>query len=1270
MAEDLKKSKNVRQHTRNLPRDVATKRMVAYLRRVGLRAREGTQNRFGVGRDQRELVYKDPGSPAHEAGHALMTPVGQDLRSRQRHIGQVGTSKGITPDESLDDENAAYAMEPKLGRRAGVRIEDSNAHKHYATTHEIRKIPGGYTPRSPAEGYALGQEAAARELTAVDEGRKVIGPKGQVQQGTSVDAKINARAMRKDETGFPKWRDQYPMVDADHSHHLETAAAIQEFMHKVPRHQAEAAAHEEYRKDQLAEAAAHHLVGMKAAHAAGALEDAKKHGVLYALAAKQLGFDPAGEPPSDITTKEKNLSATKPVYKFKSHKGDAFALPQLPPAEQQVQKAEPPGRLPADTQAAISADPAAVERATLRPAFHNPSTGEVHAMDSAWHNTDELAEKTGNPQGWDPDPEEWVAGFSDHRGQFYDRYQAARKVQGRSIEPDDYEDCPDHLESLNYYQGVKDGYYKSESSLEKAAPPPITGEYGHHLPQKLRAAGYSLTVEHAGTEFVNNRYVPQARALLYVKGKPILSASTRPDGSGLDYHELDLKSRQWKPSAGVAFPGLEQGFHGALAEHLGPHAAEAGVGTPPMPYLRKDDVLQLPGAAATPPVQPDRKAGGMKVASLLGHKRKVAAQAREAAQAAPLPSGTPDELLEQGTDLHDAGDVHNAARFYRSAINANPNMFEAHLNLGQLLHDSGDPMAAYSHYETAGRLKPSDPTVHFNLGVAQEDMGHTQDAINHYRAALQLDPAMADAHFNIARLHEQIGDTQSAIRHLNEHRRLSSGKGPSAPPAETSPKGFVQSVREWPQDGPTTVRNSSLAPANDNNSVIKPSAPPAEGKVIPFQRSELRKSADPRFFQQDDRGASYHDYSDHLPEGHGGLVVKSYEQTPYITEAHYYPRGEKFPMASMLHNSVSGITQMETYGQVLPDLKVRMLNALGSHHRVMGVDPPMSANLQEAHRPQNRPSLQSVRSSFAGPEEAAPAAAGPAPLRNSEFGLRLESLAKRSKNVREMISKITPRQAEQRRVKYAQSIGLKPVKDPFINTPGSSNFPQASRSKLPYGDSFGIEHETAHAMMTPSGKTVRQYQDYLSSHAKPQKQDEDSYEPDDDHYETQLDDVRANQLENLIDRRAGVAPSKFRSEFRTNIVGPRDQEEMPEGWVDEEATKRARRSGLPRWKRNSGKNQRSIELPNPEIRSEAQDTARDFDEGARFTGQGKITQSRYGQNGPHGSGPLKQTLDQRINRGLSGVNWLRDYRERVAIKEQNARMNGGGGPYPGWNKGR
>lgn len=110
----------------------------------------------------------------------------------------------------------------------------------------------------------------------------------------------------------------------DHAKGLEMDAAMNEFGHKMPRAQAEEEAHKKYVENQHVEAAAHHLAGIKAAHGAGDMEAARKHGLMYNLHSKALGTDPVGPAhPSVVSSMEKTPAK---VYKFKAHRGDLFAL--------------------------------------------------------------------------------------------------------------------------------------------------------------------------------------------------------------------------------------------------------------------------------------------------------------------------------------------------------------------------------------------------------------------------------------------------------------------------------------------------------------------------------------------------------------------------------------------------------------------------------------------------------------------------------------------------------------------------------------------------------------------------------------------------------------------------------------------------------------------------------------------------------------------------------------------------------------------------------
>jgi tetratricopeptide (TPR) repeat protein len=109
---------------------------------------------------------------------------------------------------------------------------------------------------------------------------------------------------------------------------------------------------------------------------------------------------------------------------------------------------------------------------------------------------------------------------------------------------------------------------------------------------------------------------------------------------------------------------------------------------------------------------------------------------------------------------------------YRHALELDPDLADAHLNLGRLEHEAGELGRAEAHYRDAVRLAPEDPTSHFNLGVLLEDRGRPEEAILAYRQAIVRDPDAGDAHYNLGLLLESRGRKSEAIRHLMTARRL------------------------------------------------------------------------------------------------------------------------------------------------------------------------------------------------------------------------------------------------------------------------------------------------------------------------------------------------------------------------------------------------------------------------------------------------------------------------------------------------------------------
>ena len=117
-----------------------------------------------------------------------------------------------------------------------------------------------------------------------------------------------------------------------------------------------------------------------------------------------------------------------------------------------------------------------------------------------------------------------------------------------------------------------------------------------------------------------------------------------------------------------------------------------------------------------------------------------------------------------------------AERAYARALQLDPTMSDAHLNLGKLYHDAGMLKECEPHYRAAVQYAPGDAAPYFNLGVLLEDLKQPREAARLYTEALDRDPEFADAHYNLGLVLESLGKKQEAFTHLRTARKLYLGK--------------------------------------------------------------------------------------------------------------------------------------------------------------------------------------------------------------------------------------------------------------------------------------------------------------------------------------------------------------------------------------------------------------------------------------------------------------------------------------------------------------
>jgi tetratricopeptide (TPR) repeat protein len=124
--------------------------------------------------------------------------------------------------------------------------------------------------------------------------------------------------------------------------------------------------------------------------------------------------------------------------------------------------------------------------------------------------------------------------------------------------------------------------------------------------------------------------------------------------------------------------------------------------------------------------------------------------------------------LDEGDD----STQEEAAAAYRKALELDPSLVAALINLANI-HYSRDELAeAQALYERAIGLESDFFEAHFNLGNIYHDLGRFPEAQGCYREALRLNPFYADTHFYLAVTFEKMGQSQEARPHWRAYQQL------------------------------------------------------------------------------------------------------------------------------------------------------------------------------------------------------------------------------------------------------------------------------------------------------------------------------------------------------------------------------------------------------------------------------------------------------------------------------------------------------------------
>lgn len=137
-------------------------------------------------------------------------------------------------------------------------------------------------------------------------------------------------------------------------------------------------------------------------------------------------------------------------------------------------------------------------------------------------------------------------------------------------------------------------------------------------------------------------------------------------------------------------------------------------------------------------------------------------------------SVTAEQYFMAASILDDADPTNfdEAAVAYRRALEIDPYMVPALINLANIHYARDEIAEAQALYERAITLEGDVFEAHFNLGNILHDLGRYPQAQACYRDALRLNPTYADAHFYLAVTLEKNGQSPDARPHWKAYQQL------------------------------------------------------------------------------------------------------------------------------------------------------------------------------------------------------------------------------------------------------------------------------------------------------------------------------------------------------------------------------------------------------------------------------------------------------------------------------------------------------------------
>ncbi|MFQ3680325.1 MAG: tetratricopeptide repeat-containing glycosyltransferase family protein, partial [Pseudanabaenaceae cyanobacterium] len=168
----------------------------------------------------------------------------------------------------------------------------------------------------------------------------------------------------------------------------------------------------------------------------------------------------------------------------------------------------------------------------------------------------------------------------------------------------------------------------------------------------------------------------------------------------------------------------------------------------------------------------------------LGERGDISAAQECFYQAISLQPDLANAHANLGHTLVQQGRYREALTAFEEALTIDPNHYESYYNLGTVLAELDEPETATDFFAQALRLQPDFVAAHYNQALCAIEQNRWVEAQKHLQQAIALAPHSGELHWNAGYVELALGNWERGWRQYMWHRPSNSGFAPPRPYAK------------------------------------------------------------------------------------------------------------------------------------------------------------------------------------------------------------------------------------------------------------------------------------------------------------------------------------------------------------------------------------------------------------------------------------------------------------------------------------------------------